>query len=177
VAGRYWEAFDGEGSRRVVAFAQVLVTMTDLDAMVARFTTAQAALGATCVDYFPALGWRFPKLDHGAIVVTLEHGLLQDLGLAEHYVVLAVDGRDVLDAQSFARLAAEERTQLEQHGGTLRLFVQTDTGDPRELSKVIAGRPPEPAPPVNRPRDVSGGVNVWDRVGGGKRSGRDDPTQ
>ena len=109
---------------------------------------------------------------------------LQDLGLAEHYVVIAVDGRDVLDAAGFAKIVTEEHDRLEDHGGTLRLLVQTDTGDPREFSTTIAGRQTEVANPhgPHVPRGThetgsAGGVNVWDRFGGSRGSGRDDPTQ
>src|SRR5206468_2613601 len=114
------------------------------------------------------------------------HGPLQDLGLAEHHVVLAVNGHDVVDAASFAKIAGEEYGQLAERGGSLRLLVQTDSGDPREFSTQIAGKHVDtPTPPVGpvRPhggsgRDTgAGGVNVWDRFGGSNRGGRDDPTQ
>ena len=67
------------------------------------------ALGATVVDYSsPSSAGAFRRLDHGAVVTKLEHGPLQDLGLAEHYVVLAVDGHDVPDAATFAKIVADD---------------------------------------------------------------------
>jgi anti-anti-sigma regulatory factor len=186
VAGRYWEAFDGDDGRRFVAFAQVSVPAADAAKLVERTKATASALGTTVVDYYAELGWRFPKVERGAIVTKLEHGPLQDLGLGEHHVVLAIDGHDVVDAASFAKIAGEEYALLAERGGTLRLLVQTDTGDPREFSTNIPGRhvdtPTPPTGPVRPPRGGgqtggSGGINVWDRFGGSNRGGRDDPTQ
>ncbi len=183
LAARYWEAFDADEGRRFVAFAQLAVPATTAQALRDGARTEATALGATVVDYFPELGWRFPKLEHGAVVTKLDHGVLQDLGLAEHQVVLAIDGHDVVDAAAFAKIAGEEYAQLAQHGGALRLLVQTDTGDPRELTHTFSGKQVE-LPPPTRPhgprgtRDTGqGGINVWDRFGGSSRGGRDDPTQ
>lgn len=182
ITDRYWEAFDTADGRRYLAFARIAIAPAELDRIAARSKQTAAALGATVGDFVPELAWRFPKLDHGAVVIKLEHGLLQDLGLAEHYLVLAVDGRDVVDAAGFAKLVTDEYAQLADHGGALRLLVQTDTGDPREFQTTIEGKHVEsPAVPSHRPRGPhdtgSGGVNVWDRFGGSRGSGRDDPTQ
>ena len=165
----------------MVALAQVTLAPAEAKRLAAAYAKPEAALGATAMPLFPEVAWRFPRVDHGAIVVALDHGVLQDLGLAEHYIVLAVDGRDVVDAASFARLVTEEHASLEDRGGALRLLVQTETGDPREFSTTIAGRhveTPQPQHSHHGPHDTgSGGVNVWDRFGGNRGSGRDDPTQ
>jgi hypothetical protein len=114
-------------------------------------------------------------------VQTLEHGVLSDLGLAEHYIVLAVDGHDVADAAAFVKLVETEHALLAEHGGQLRLLVQTETGDPREFATTIAGKPATPNPREHGTHNTgdrpTGGVNVWDRFGGNRGSGRDDPTQ
>jgi anti-anti-sigma regulatory factor len=184
-AGRYWEAFDARDGRRFVAFVQVKLSAADATSLLARYTMRHAAHGATAVAFHPELAWRFPKLSRGAVVASLEPGLVQDLGIAEKYIVLAVDGRDAVDAESFVKLLSEERAQLAERGGSLRLLVQTDTGDPREFSTTIAGKAVAPVPvdkpgthgTGNRDGSNSGGVNVWDRLGGNHGSGRDDPTQ
>jgi hypothetical protein len=118
------------------------------------------------------------------VIVGLDSGPLQELGLAEQYVVLAIDGRDVTDAASFAKLAGDEYGALVEHGGTLRVKVQVADGAPREFATAIKPPQPElePAQPgvVKRPRATNpgaSGVNVWDKFGSGKGSGRDDPTQ
>jgi hypothetical protein len=116
-------------------------------------------------------------------VTRLDHGPLQDLGLAEHYIVIAVDGKDVPDAASFAKLVDSEYTVLADRGGTLRLLVQTETGDPREFSTQLAGKvvpvPASATHPGGKHHDVdhSTGVNIWDATGGNRKATRDDPTQ
>jgi hypothetical protein len=185
VAGRYWEAFDTGEGRRYVAFAQINIAGSELDKVRAKAQVTANALGATAVDYFAELGWRYPKLEHGAVVTKLERGPLQAAGLAEHNIVLAIDGHDVVDAASFAKVASEEYAALVDHGGTLRMLVQTDSGDPRELATSIAGKAVDVVVPPTRPKgprgtgrdNGSGGVNIWDRVGGSNHAGRDDPTQ
>jgi hypothetical protein len=185
-AGRYWEAFDARDGRRHVAFVQVKLAGADATKLIASYTKRETAAGATTVAFFPGLAWKYPKLDHGAVVVALEPGDIQQLGIAEKYIVLAIDGRDILDATSFVKILGEEQAALADRGGSLRLLVQGDTGDPREFSTQITGKPVEGGTPLpntgrntgrNNGSGGTGGVNVWDRFGGNKGSGRDDPTQ
>jgi anti-anti-sigma regulatory factor len=182
VAARYWESFDTRDGKRFVAFAQVELSPADAKRLAGRASPPSHALGATVVDLQPELGWRFPKLDHGAVVTKLQLGPLQEIGIAEHYIVLAIDGHDVADAAAFQKLANGEYMALGSTGGTLRVLVQADTGDPREFSTPVAG-PPMPGTPPIRPRPgattgpAPGAINVWDRYGGNRGSGRDDPTQ
>ncbi|MBV8757464.1 MAG: hypothetical protein JO257_09325, partial [Deltaproteobacteria bacterium] len=140
LSGRYWEAFEGKDGKRYVAFARVQLSEQDVAKLRTDSGKESKALGATLVDYYPELGWRFPKLEKGAIVTKLSQGPLQDLGLAEHYVVLAVDGREVVDAASFAKMVNEEYDQLVERGGALHLLVQTDSGDPRDFSAQFEGK-------------------------------------
>jgi hypothetical protein len=183
--GRYWEEHTGPDGKRYVAFAQVALGATELARLVEAYAQPAGALGATVVNAFPLVGWRYPKVEHGAIVTVLGAGPLQDIGLAEQYIVLSIDGRDVVDAPSFAKLATEEDAQLEEHGGTLRLKVQTPDPAPREFANAIrprsgaagTGRPGERPQPRQGGGAPVGGINVWDRFGGGKGSGRDDPRQ
>jgi anti-anti-sigma regulatory factor len=184
VAARYWESFDTADGKKFVAFAQVAVTSAQAKHVQSRAMQVANALGATVVDLQPELGWRFPKLERGAVVTKLARGPLQDLGLAEHYIVLAIDGHDVADAASFAKLADQEYGALAESGGTLRVLVQGDTGDPREFSAAItsATTPTGPRPAITpgtktTDRVPPGAVNVCDRYGGNRGSGRDDPTQ
>ncbi len=196
--GRYWEELTGPEGKRYVAYAQVALGATELARLVEAYAQPASALGATAAGAFPLVGWRHPRLERGAIVTALGPGPLQDAGLAEQAIVLSIDGRDVADAAGFARIAADEHAHLEQRGGTLRLKVQTADPAPRELAIEISpraaagggggggssggsgvgggsGRPGGSA--GGSGAGPPGGVNVWDRVGGGKGSGRDDPTQ
>jgi len=185
VAARYWESYDSPDGKRFVAFAKVELNAAEAKRLAGSASPPSHSLGATVVDLQPELGWRFPKLDHGAIVTKLEPGPLQDLGLAEHYIILSIDGHDVADAASLAKLALEEYTLLSNRGGTLRVLVQADTGEPREFSTTIQPATVVQVPShtgrqtgqAGTPQPPGGAVNVWDRYGGNRGSGRDDPTQ
>jgi len=178
--GRYWEEYRGPDGKRYLAFAQVTLGATEQAKLVESYALRATALGATAVGWFPAIGWRYPRIARGAVLAGLAPGVLQELGLAEQYVVLAVGGRDVGDAAAFAKLANDEYAGLVAHGGTLRLKVQATDGEPREFAALIQG-PKLDAPVLDRPRRPPTpspeipSVNVWDRLGGG--TGRDDPTQ
>jgi hypothetical protein len=180
---RYREDYAGADGKRYLAFAQVTISGAALKRMIDGYSQQTSALGATAFGVFPLVGWRYPKLERGAIIATLGAGPLQDIGLAEQYVVLAVGGRDVTDAATFAKLASDEHDQLVEHGGTFRLKVQAADGAPREFAQPIKAKAPETpetgrhGPHQTAPVPPTGGVNVWDRYNGGKRNGRDDPTQ
>ncbi|MDB4962698.1 MAG: hypothetical protein JWP01_2697 [Myxococcales bacterium] len=183
--GRYWEEYSGAEGKRYLAFAQVSLGATEIANLIEGYTRPATALGATTVSLFPLVGWRYPRLETGAILTRLGSGPLQDLGLAEQYIVVSVAGRDVTDAASFAKLVTDEHTELVERGGAFRLKVQASDGASREFSAVIKPKQVEtPTPndgkapkPGTGTQTGSGGVNVWDRYGGGKGTGRDDPTQ
>jgi hypothetical protein len=182
---RYWEEYQSADGKRTLAFAQVTLGATELAKLIEGYTQATTTLGTTAVGLFPLIAWRYPRLDHGAVIVGLAAGPLRELGLAEQYVVLGVGGREVGDAAAFARLTGEEYDGLTERGGTLRLKVQAADGAPREFATAIKPPHSEPAPGVgagvgkrpHAPAQPGSGVNVWDNLGGGKGSGRDDPTQ
>jgi hypothetical protein len=180
--GRYWEEYETADGKRTLAFAQVALGAAELARLADGYTQASTALGATAVTMFPLIAWRYPRLERGAVIVALASGALQELGLAEQYVVLGVGGRDVGDAAAFARLAGDEHAGLVERGGTLRLKVQADGGAPREFATLIKPARAEAAAPPNARHPaaqapIGSGVNVWDKLGGGKGSSRDDPTQ
>lgn len=187
--GRYWEEYGGAEGKRYTAFAQLALGSTELARLVADYARPASALGATVVGAFPLVGWRYPRVERGAIVTALASGPLQSLGLAEQYVVLSVGGRDVADAEAFARVAAEEHAGLAERGGTLRLKVQTPDLAPREFSAAIAARPAErPETGGGGPRPSGGhgvgvgNINVWDKYDVARpardgRTRRDDPDQ
>ncbi len=180
---RYWEQTGSDDGKRTIAFAQVTLSATELVSLVAAYSTPASALGATVVAAFPLVAWRYPRVERGAIITALARGPLQDVGLAEQYIVLAVGGRDVTDASAFAQHVTDEHAQLRERGGTLRLKVQTPDPAPREFAKQLEGKPVESTGSGKRPPRGSGadsdrgGVNVWDKFDRGKGSGRDDPTQ
>jgi anti-anti-sigma regulatory factor len=178
---RYWEEYQSADGKRYLAFAQVTLGATEAAKLVDGYAQPATALGATVVGVFPLIAWRYPRVERGAVIIGLTGGALRDLGLAEQYVVLGVGGRDITDAAGFAKLADDEYAGLSERGGTLRLKVQIADGAPREFGTLIKAH--EDAPAAGsvkhlRPTNPgSGGVNVWDKFGGSKGSGRDDPTQ
>jgi anti-anti-sigma regulatory factor/DNA-directed RNA polymerase subunit RPC12/RpoP len=180
--GRYWEEYTGGDGKRYLAFAQVALGATELARLVESYTQPATVLGATAVGLFPLIGWRYPRLERGAVIVALASGPLRTLGLSEQYVVLAVGGRDVGDAAGFAKLTGDEHAGLVERGGVLRLKVQSGDGAPREFATEIAAPRSEPVVPPNgqrpRPPAANGSnINVWDKYNGSKNGGRDDPTQ
>ncbi|HEU0037139.1 MAG TPA: hypothetical protein VFQ53_41300 [Kofleriaceae bacterium] len=180
--GRYWEEYANADGKRYLAFAQVTLGRTDVDHLVSHYIAPARALGATAVELFPLVGWRHPKLERGAIVTVLQDGPLQSAGITEQSILLAVGGRDIADAPSFQRFARDEHDSLLDKGGVLRLKVQTTDPAPREFTYTVKPQTPETPQHGKKPhgRDgagPSGGVNIWDRYGGNKGAGRDDPTQ
>jgi anti-anti-sigma regulatory factor len=179
--GRYWEEYQSADGKHYLAFAQVALGGTELAKLIESYTMRGSALGATVVSAFPLIGWRYSRVERGAVIVGLTPGVLQELGLAEQYVVLAAGGRDIADAAGFAQIVGDEYAGLVDRGGDLRLKVQAADGAPREFAASIKPARAEVAPEgAKRPRGTApsgNAVNVWDKVNGGRGSSRDDPTQ
>jgi hypothetical protein len=185
-AGRYWEERTNKDGKQYLAFARFAVPAAAIEQMVAAYAVSATVSGATVVGLFPLVGWRYPEVGHGVVVVGLEAGRLKERGVAEQFVILEVGGRKVTGTESFATLLPEEVTRLQATGGTLELTVQAGDGAPRAFKDLIAKKT-TPTPTGGRNTGTTGGrntggtsgstnVNVWDRVGGGN-GGRDDPSQ
>ncbi|MEZ4363522.1 MAG: hypothetical protein R3B48_25325 [Kofleriaceae bacterium] len=176
---RYWEERTSRDGKQYVAYARFTVPRAALDRMIAEYAKEAKALGATVVGVFPLLGWRYPEVKDGAIVVALEGGRLKELGVAGQFVMLEVGGRKITGPESFASLLPEEISRLQSSGGTLELMVQAGDGAPRAFKDQIvrkaapgsAARPGQGRKPVNNIN-----INVWDKTAG-RGAGRDDPTQ
>lgn len=191
ITGSYREVYDTNEGRRFVAFVQLAMTSDVIDKLTAHYKMQTKALGGTFVPMFPLIGWRYP-IDHGTVVFALEPGPLKDIGLADRYIIMTIDGRDPAGIQSFAKIATDTYARLQDKGGQLRMEVQAGDGGKREFTAEIKGTQvvPVDAPPATKqphgnggsggsapPNPGTGGVNVWDKYGGNKGSGRDDPTQ
>jgi hypothetical protein len=180
--GRYWEEYGSRDGKRYLAFARVTLGASELGRLVAEYTQPATALGATAVGMFPLIAWRYPRLERGAVIVALASGALQEVGIAEQYVVLGVGGREITDAAAFAKLTGDEYAGLGERGGTLRLKVMADGGAPREFAAAVKPARSELAPALPtarhpRAQPTGSGVNVWDTSGAGSGASRDDPTQ
>jgi hypothetical protein len=187
--GRYWEEYEGDSGKRYLSFAQITLGATELQKLVDGYTQTASGLGATVVPAFPLVGWRYPKVERGAVVTALSSGPLQQAGIAEGYIILGISGRDVVDHASFAKLATDEHAALVPHGGALRFKVQTPDPAPREFVLKVAatetthensGKKPGNGKPGVGGTTGTGSVNVWDRYERPrtqKGGGRDDPSQ
>jgi hypothetical protein len=169
-AGRYWEAYERDG-RRYLAWVQIAVTPADLKRLVELYTKPTAVDGATLVAVFPAIGWRYPKLDGGAVVEAIGEGELHKVGLPTQAVLIAANHAPLASPAGLAAPIAS-------------VDVQTDTGTQAftapQPEVVVPDKPIKPHTGGTTPTTpviAPGGVNVWDRYNGGRGSGRDDPSQ
>jgi hypothetical protein len=181
----YWEQYQSSGVARYLAFVQFTLPASNAAALVSRYQQTGRALGATVVTAFPQLGWRYPTLAAGVVVVAVADGRLKNRGLTTGYLLLDVAGRVVSDAPSFEKLIGQEMQRLELVGGNLELTVQAGDIEPRTFQDSVEKKTRLPLPNAGRGNGDGGrnagnsnvNVNVWDRVGGGSAGERDDPNQ
>lgn len=166
-SGRYWEAYERDG-RRYIAWVSLNVGAKDVARLVQLYTKPQVVEGATLVPAFPAVGWRYPKLENGAIVEQVGDGKLHDIGVPAQAVLVAVNHAPIA-----ATIA----------GPVQSVDVQSDTGTQAFNAPIPQVVEPPPQVPVKhgnggtqQQTPTPGGVNVWDRYNGG-RGGREDPSQ
>ncbi len=187
LTGSYREVYDTAEGRRYVAFVQLSMFKDTIAKLSAHYNKQVKTLGGTFIPMFPLVGWRYP-IDHGSVVFSLDTGPLKDIGLAERYIITSVDGRDPPSVDDFAKIATDTYTKLSDRGGTFRMDVQAGDGGKREFTAELKGANEGmivPPSQIHHPTGTGhpdqpgtpGGVNVWDRYGGNKGSGRDDPTQ
>lgn len=187
-ANQYWERFEspgGEGFKYLI-FVEYAVAADSVKRLVDTYSMKHEALGATAVTVFPGIGWRYPDVETGAAIIKLDMGDLKSIGLAEEYVVLEVQNRQIKDAATFARVVTDEVTRLKAEGGNIDMMVKTGDTAPRKFNtpvqRAVTDRPSSSGG-SGRPSGSSGGtrptgsVNTWDLTAPGNRGGRDDPTQ
>jgi anti-anti-sigma regulatory factor len=180
-AAEYWEEYDaitGGGSRFLV-YVQYSLNKDQVDKLISLYSTPAQALGAKVLTVFPGLAWRYPDVSEGAILVALGEGPVRARGVPVQGVVLSVRDRQVRDAATFASVLVQETQLLEKDGGSVRLVIKDSDGSPREFNLPIA-RAGGDASGGSRggggfQRPAGGGVNIWDRTGGG--SSRDNPNE
>lgn len=186
-AGAYWEEFDN-GARQFLAFAQYELSGSAVKKLVDTYARTETVLGATVATVYPLIAWKFPKVEQGAVVLAVEPGPIQAMGVASPYVLLGVGVEEnalkaVDGAAQFKEYAAADYARLEKQGGTLFVSVERGEDAPRTYELKVA--PPAVAQPDrdrDRTKGASGGddrksVNNWDRFSGTKPGSVDDPTQ
>jgi hypothetical protein len=179
----YWEEYKNSsgGGTRYLVFAYYELGADKMGRLMARYTEPQQALGAKAVTLFPAVAWRWPNVDRGAIIIGTDLGKIKDSGLGTETVIQAVNGRPIKDAIEWKTTLEKEVAILEKVGGDLELNVKSgDVGG--GTFKIPFARPQAPAGTGGGGNRGGGGGN---RGGGGtappvpwgNRGGREDPTQ
>ncbi len=169
VTEEYWERYE-RGTRVWVRVA----------AARARAIEPASALGATATAIPPSLAWRYPTLRGGALLVAIDEGPLRDAGLTRGDIVLEVEGAQVSSPAMLAERLTEAHERAAREGGAIRLSVKSGDGEPRTFNVAVPRLPSARTPRTSSGADrvpalPTGGVNVWDRTGGG--SVRDNPDE
>jgi hypothetical protein len=178
----YWEQYEapaGDGSRFLM-FVSFRLSPDNVARLVDHYGKPVTVLGASAVTSFPGIAWRYPDVTTGAVITNAGDGDLMAIGLADQYVVLSIQDREVKDAPAFAAHIQEEVDRKRKEGGNLKLVVKTGDGMPvvfnRPIPKEFDGTRPGGRPGGVRPggRDPGGVFNTWEKAGGGSGS-RDNP--
>jgi anti-anti-sigma regulatory factor len=190
--GKYWEQYDNAGTQQFLAFAQYQLSPSDVKGLVEKYNHTEQALGATVATVYPMVAWRYPQVDKGAVIVALDTGPIQKMGLASEFVILGIGNdenalRTVANAADFAEAAKQSYDKIEKPGGKMFVSVERGADEPKVYDLSVD------APKVETPDTGShgtgshgtgtsgshgtGSVNVWDRYGNNGSGNKDDPTQ
>jgi anti-anti-sigma regulatory factor len=139
-ADQYHERYAGASGSgpRYLAFARHALSSEQVQKLIELYSRSRDALGVTVMTAYPGLAWRYPGIEAGAIIISLGKGFLRDAGAARGYIVTAIQGRSIKDADGFARTGDEEADKLEKEGGSLRITVTPSEGEPTELTTPVA---------------------------------------
>jgi hypothetical protein len=177
---QYWEEYEpliGTGSRFMVA-SRFTIPNDTMAKLADRYAKGTMVEGANVATVFPAVAWRFPDIQDGAVLLaTSPSGTIGRMGLQAQYVVLQVNKQLVKDADDFVQLATKDIADLKEKGGDLQIVVKRDDSMPVQFSARINGAEVKPSGtiqmhPVRNPGRASnggGGVNHWSENGGGGR--------
>ncbi|MEM9490564.1 MAG: hypothetical protein AAGC55_15560, partial [Myxococcota bacterium] len=188
-SGVYWERYrSGQGDRYQVA-VEYQLSGEVVGQLLERYSRAAQVAGSRAVTAFPAIAWRYPDIERGAVITALGAGIFKDMGVAERYIVLSLQDRVITDSDALARIAGDELAELRASGGQLRLVVKTGDNRPMEFNRPVpkggavsddsgsddgdgdgsSGRTGT-SDRGDDPRDgrerLPGPVNTWDRVDG-----------
>jgi len=178
-SAEYWEQYAStasDGSSRFLMFIRFEITKANVSRLVEQYGKPETALGASAVTLFPGVAWRYPDVTTGAIVTDLESGDLRALGLAEKFIVMSIQSREVTDAKVFATMITEEVERAKKEGGNIQIIVKTGDTLPVEFNKPIPKRETaRPAGRGNRGNRNPGAFrgNTWEQTGG--KQNRENP--
>jgi anti-anti-sigma regulatory factor len=138
----YWEeykAVSGEGTEFLV-FVRYDVSEAQASALVNRYALHNEVLGGRVLTAFPSLGWRFPDVAEGAMVVGLDKGSpLGAMGLEDRDIVLAVGGERVRDAGELATKLQAQYAAAKGTGQKITFLLKKGDGDPIEHTVAATG--------------------------------------
>jgi anti-anti-sigma regulatory factor len=141
IADWYWEeykALSGEGTEFLV-FVRFDVSEAQASSLVNRYALHSEALGAKVLTAFPSIGWRYPDVVEGAVLVAVQAGSpAQQMGLEERDIVLAVNDEKVRDAEELSSKLKTEYDKAKQSKGKLKLLVKKGDGPPIEQTATVA---------------------------------------
>jgi anti-anti-sigma regulatory factor len=189
--GKYLKEYKKGEVSQFVAFAEYTLSPSEVKRMIEQYGKTDKALGATVATVYPMIAWRYPQINHGAVIVGLDKGPLQQMGLHTQYIVLGVGNDEhqlgaIANASRFVELVNAAHDRIAKGGS---LFLEVERGADSTKVYDFEIKPPKAETPAttsgggNRSgggstgKSGGGNVNVWDRYGGNKGGGRDDPTQ
>ncbi|MCA9674033.1 MAG: hypothetical protein KC464_03245, partial [Myxococcales bacterium] len=187
--GKYFEEYENADGKRYLYFVEFSLSASELKSMVEQYGHTEKVMGVTVATVFPMVAWRYPAVTKGAVVLGVEQGELNGIGLASGYVVLEVGDNTTMgavnDAVQFKEVAQNLYDKIKVAGGPFQFRVQANSTEPTMFVKNIPA--PKKVEPEgggshsgsggSRPTGPTGPINTWDRVGGSRGGGRDDPTQ
>lgn len=136
----YWEeykALSGPGTEFLV-FVRYDVAEAQANALVQRYSMHDAVVGAKLLTAFPSIGWRFPDVTEGAVVIGVEpETAAQKLGLEERDILLGVGEDKVRDAQDFASKMNAEVAAAKESQRDLTLLVKKGDGPAAEQTASL----------------------------------------
>jgi anti-anti-sigma regulatory factor len=139
----YWEEYkslSGEGTEFLV-FVRFDVSEAQANALVNRYAVNSEVLSGRALTVFPSVGWRYPDVSEGAILVSAD-AALKAMGLEERDIILAVDGEKIRDgAELVAKIQAHAQKEGDQK---ITFLVKKGEGEPVERG---AGTPHTPRGP------------------------------
>ncbi len=137
--GTHWEEYshsDGSPSK-FLSFVRYTRTAAQMQRLVDHYAKTKEVLGATVVNFYPGVAWRYANIQHGAIIVKLGDGDLMKIGVPKRGVVQFVQKKVIDDAKAFVEIVGEEIKVLKERGGELSMQVQRDDTGVAEFSMKL----------------------------------------
>jgi anti-anti-sigma regulatory factor len=122
----YWEKLRTSNGVRYAVSIRYAIPKATFEKIVESYATAEVAMGAQGVSYFPELGWRYDSLEGAVITRVANDSPLRFAGIQEGDLLLSGMDRVIHDGRSYKRVIEEESAALARSpaGGALVLKVK-----------------------------------------------------